>query len=286
MITQKGSGWSSPQKIPFSGVGPSIGYGVANLQCPAKNYCVVIGLNDVSLIAQQQYAQTWQDGQWGSPHVFSSTGLGNKVTIRGIHALSCPTTTWCLEVGQYVTATGRTELFDVTMSNGQWGSLSSLKGDHDSTNTNTLNSISCVASGTCVATGESAFGSGNEASVPLIMSESGGHWATARTIPIPGVTSPQLDPVQVPVVSCVRGSLCTGLVAVRSIYDTIGVATMRGSGQWNVVRVTDLGQYTEPALLALSCFKGACVALGWATAPSPASESSPVPLIVTARGAW
>jgi hypothetical protein len=123
------------------------------------------------------------------------------------------------------------------------------------------------------------------ASVPLIMSESDGQWAPARTLAIPGITSSLLDPTQVPLVSCVRDMDCTGMVASRFTYGiTIGVATLRSSGQWSVVRINDLDRYTSPTLLALSCFKSACV--GIATAAGPASGPSRVPLVVIAIGAW
>jgi hypothetical protein len=163
--------------------------------------------------------------------------------------------------------------------------MTSLTGYRDSTNDNSLTSVSCVAAGTCVATGASQFGSGDVASVPLIMSETNGKWATARTLAIPGITSTLLDPTQVPLVSCVRDMQCTGMVASRfSDGITVGVATRRGSGQWTVVRINDLGRFTSPTLLALSCFKSACVGIG--TAAGPASGPSRVPLVVTTSGAW
>ncbi len=285
MITQKGPEWSSPQPIPLSGSEPHSDFGVTALQCPSKNFCVIIGLDDVSATSQLQFAQTWQGGKWGSPHFFSPSELGDEVTTLGPRALSCPTTSWCIEVGRYETASGRITPFDATLSKGQWGPMTSLTAYRDSTNDNSLTSVSCVAAGTCVATGASQFGRGDVASVPLIMSESDGQWAPARTLAIPGITSSLLDPTQVPLVSCVGDMDCTGMVASRFTDGiTIGVATLRSSGQWSAVRINDLDRYTSPTLLALSCFKSACV--GIATAAGPASGPSRVPLVVTASGAW
>jgi hypothetical protein len=285
MIAQDRSGWSSPQQIPFPGTGPHPRYGVASLQCPAKNYCVIVGLDDVTQVVQKKYSQTWENGKWGAPHFFSQSTLGGGFATLWFNALSCPSTSWCMGVGQYQTATGRSAPFSVTMSTGRWGPLKLLTGYHGSTNDNALTSVSCVASGVCVATGASRFGRGDEASVPLIMSESGGHWAPPRTLPIPGVTSSQLDPTQVPVVSCATDSQCTGTIASFAADGlTIGVATLRGSGQWTVVRISNLGRFESPTLLALSCFKAGCV--GLATATGPPSGPARVQLVVTTSGAW
>ena len=284
MITQKGSRWSPPQTIPLTGASHS-DYGVVDLQCPATNDCVIIGLDDVSAVKQLQYAQTWRGGKWGAPHFFSPSTLGKNVTTLGSRALSCPSTTWCMEVGRSMTASGRTVPLSATMSAGRWGPLTSLTDYRASTNDNSLASISCVAINECVATGDSQFGVGEEAGVPLLMSVADGHWATPATLAIPGVTSPHLEPTNMPLVSCVRHAQCTGIVSYGyGPSFIVGVATKPHAGRWSVVRVANLGRFKSPFLVALSCFKGACVALGTASAPSGGPDI--VPLVVTSSGTW
>jgi hypothetical protein len=284
MITQEGSGWSPPQTVPLTGATTDADYGVVNLQCPATNDCVIIGIDDVSAVKQLQYAQTWQGGRWGAPHFFSTSVLGKDVTTLGSRALSCPSTSWCMEVGRYMTASGRTVPLSATMSDGQWGPLTPLTGYRASTNLNALASISCVATGECVATGDSQFGVGGESSVPLIMSVSAGHWAAPRTVVIPGVTSPRLEPTNMPLVSCVRHAKCTGVVSY-GVGDSliVGVATKPRAGRWTVVRVATFGRFKSPFVTALSCLDDVCVAIGSA---SGTSGPPSVPLVVTSSGSW
>ncbi len=266
---------------------PHSDYAVSNLQCPSKNDCVIIGLDDVSQISQVKYAQTWQNAKWGAPHFFSQSQLGKGFATMIFDALSCPSTTWCIGAGQFEASSGRSSPFSVTMHNGEWSHLTLLKGYHESTNNNGLNSISCGSIGNCVATGVSRFGTGNEASVPLIMSESGGKWAPPSTLSIPGVTSPQLDPTLVPLVSCVRNTQCTGVITLRATDGlVVGVATLRGASHWSVVRLTDLGQFTYPSLQGLWCSKSDCVAVGTGDTPAKAGGFNTVPLVVTAKGSW
>ena len=128
IITQDGSGWSSPQTIPLSGPMPHSDYAVSNLQCPSKNDCVIIGLDDVSQISQVKYAQTWQNGKWGAPHFFSQSQLGKGFATMIFDALSCPSTTWCFGAGQFEASSGRSSPFGVTMHNGEWSHLTLLEG--------------------------------------------------------------------------------------------------------------------------------------------------------------
>jgi hypothetical protein len=172
-----------------------------------------------------------------------------------------------------------------TMSKGRWGQLKSLKGYHNSTNYNSLISISCVAAGACVATGESQRNGAS--SVPLIMSESGGRWSKPRTLKIPGVTSPLYQPTLMPLVSCVSVSQCTGLVTLGVIDGfTIGAATLKGTDHWVVVRTTNLGRFRSPTLMALSCLKSVCVGVGTGYGPGPIQVRYSVPLVVTSDGKW
>jgi hypothetical protein len=284
MISQPGSGWSSSRPIPFSGAGPHPNFNVNDLQCPTKNYCVITGFVTLSKDSDSVYAETWQSGTWGAPHIFSSD-IGGHAGSVAHPTLSCPSASWCIEVGGYLPVSGRYRPVTATMSKGRWGRLKSLKGYHNSTNYNSLASISCVAAGECVATGASQRN--GVSSVPLIMTESFGRWAKPRTLAIPGVTSPLYQPTQMLLVSCARESQCTGLITLGDIDGfTIGAATLRGAGHWSVDRTTDLGRFRSPTLLALSCLKSICVAVGTGYGPGPIQVRYSVPLVVTAVGKW
>jgi hypothetical protein len=277
MITQKGSLWSSPQIIPLSGMGPHPSIDIFDVQCPSKTFCVIIGR------AAQLVALTWNSGKWSAPHDFYLSDFGKKVRDAYLPSLSCTSTDWCIAVGQDVkVASNSPQAVSATMKNGRWARPTPLVGYHDSTDGNFLGSVSCVAKGSCTATGGILFDLVNP--VPLVMTASHGHWKKAEVLTT-GLAPPPDSSTELSPVSCASDGLCTGLLTGYPSTTVIGVATTRGAGHWSVDLFTQLGAYVVPSLTALSCMKGTCVAVGNGKMPSD-GDGTFVPLIVTSHGAW
>ena len=277
MITQKRSVWSEPHVIPLSGEGPHPSFDAFAVQCPSKTLCVVIGR------AAQLVALTWNGEKWSAPHVFYLSDFGKKVRDAYLPSLSCTSTNWCIAVGQDVAeASNSPQAVSVTMKNGQWGRPTPLVGYHDSTDGNFLGSVSCVAKGSCTATGGTLFNPVNP--VPLVVTQSHGQWKKAKTLTVPGYAPPNESMALSPV-SCASDTECTGLITTYPSTLVSGVARTRGAGHWSVDLFTHLGPYFVPQLTALACLKGTCVAVGNVTTQSNGAGTR-VPVVVTSRGAW
>jgi hypothetical protein len=228
-------------------------------------------------------ALTWKSGKWSAPHVFSLSDFGKKVRDTYLPSLSCPSTSWCIAVGQYIrVASNSPQAVSVTMKKGQWGRPTPLVGYHDSKEGNFLGSVWCVANGSCTATGGTLFDLTNP--VPLVMTESRGHWKQAKILTT-GLAPPPDSSLALSPVSCASDTQCTGLITDYPSTATSGVATTRGAGHWSVDLFTQLGAFVVPSLAALSCMKETCVAVGDAKMPSD-GYGTYVPLVVTSHGAW
>ena len=284
LALQHGSGWSTVQPIPLMGLGAA-SYFITALQCPSKNACVILGLTNITVDASTPFAQTWQNGKWGAAHIFSVSALGKGASVAEM-ALSCPSISFCTAVGQFSGDHGSTTPLSVSMAKGKWGPLTAHKGYHSTTNINELTSVSCVAPGTCVATGQTVNKTNPLDGDPLIMSESAGRWAAPITLASPYPAGPYAAATQMPVVSCVSDTDCSGLVTGGTAGYPIGVATMRGAGHWSVVdtlNLAKLGKYSAPSLRALSCLTDSCVAVG-SGAVGANGAGSHVPLVVSLHG--
>jgi hypothetical protein len=277
MITQQGSAWSPPQIIPLSGMGPHPSIDIFDIQCPSTTFCVIIGR------AAQLVALTWNSGKWSAPHDFFLSDFGKKVRDAYLPSLSCTSINWCIAVGQEINvASNSPQAVSVTMKNGQWGRPTPLVGYHDSKDGNFLASVWCVAKGSCFATGGTLFDLTNP--VPLVMTESHGHWKKAKILTT-GLAPPPDSSMALSTVSCASDTQCTGLITTYPTTLTSGAATTRGAGHWSVHLFTQLGAFVVPSLTALTCMKGTCVAVGNAKMPSDGNGTF-VPLVVTSHGAW
>jgi len=251
LALQHGSGWSTVQPIPLMGLGAA-SYFITALQCPSKNACVILGLTNITVDASSPFAQTWQNGKWGAAHIFSVSALGKGASVAEM-ALSCPSISFCTAVGQFSGDHGSTTPLSVSMAKGKWGPLTAHKGYHSTTNINEL---------------------------------SAGRWAAPITLASPYPAGPYAAATQMPVVSCVSDTDCSGLVTGGTAGYPIGVATMRGAGHWSVVdtlNLAKLGKYSAPSLRALSCLTDNCVAVG-SGAVGANGAGSHVPLVVSLHG--
>jgi hypothetical protein len=272
MITQRGSVWSAPHVIPLASFDPFA------VQCPSPTLCVVIGR------AAQLVALTWNSGKWSAPHDFYLSDFGKNVRDAYMPSLSCTSINWCIVVGQDVNvASNSPQAVSVIMKNGQWGRPTTLVGYHDSTDGNFLDSVSCVAKGSCTATGGTLYDPANP--VPLVMTQSHGVWKKAKVLSKPGLALATNESMALSPVSCASDTQCTGLLTAYPSTLVSGVASTRNAGHWTVDHFTHLGAFFVPQLTALTCLKGTCVAVGNVTTQSNRAGTR-VPVVVTSRGAW
>ena len=242
--------------------------------CSSTGSCVAGGQYQDNSNDYQGLIETLASGSWTA----TSAPLGGLSSAAStdpgglLRSVSCPSTGSCVAVGQY-NASSSTQGLIETLTGGIWtattaplGGLSPAAG---SPPVDPLATLSCAATGSCVAVGMYTDASDNQQG--LIETLTGGIW-TATTAPLGGLSpAAGTDPaVTIGNQACTTTTSC---VAVGSYTDTSGnqqglIETLTG-GIWTAT-TAPLGGLspaagTKPAesLVGLSCpGTGSCVAVG------------------------
>jgi hypothetical protein len=169
-------------------------------------------------------------------------GLSSVKPSPDFNGLSCPATGSCVAVGQYQNDGGQIEGLIDTQSGGTWTAMAAptgglVPGPSTSANSTvaTLNGVSCVAVGNCVAVGRYFEDDSNpQSELGLIEVLAGGTWTplaapTAGLSPAPG-TAPAvaaLDSVScASAASCVAtGTYTDGSGDIQGLIETLSAGT-------------------------------------------------------------
>lgn len=184
-----------------------IGYGDLNdISCSGASSCVAVG----SYEAEAWNGEDWTDDTEAVVVPVANGDVGTAVEVAlpanavadstgdqdaALNSVSCDPSGTCVAVGSYVDNNGNTEAMVVSISNGQAGTavevappagnaLSDSTGKQDSE----LNSVSCEASGACVAVGDyldNAGTPGNEEAMVVPVSSAGAA-GTSTMLTLPG----------------------------------------------------------------------------------------------------
>jgi hypothetical protein len=210
---------------------PSIG----SVSCPSAAYCVAVEVSGDN--GSTPYALTWSGGSWTitSLPVPGNSDASGFLTVQSV---SCPTTSFCVAVGDYETTGQQEGGLLLTRSGGAWKATEAPPVPQADYGLG-LYSVSCPSASFCVAGGNGAF-----------VTLSGGSWTTTwATSPanvVPGdsaETSSQVDAV-----SCPTTSYCAA-VGTYSDADTKNQAgdllTLSG-GSWHATTLP-LPSNADPA---------------------------------------
>jgi hypothetical protein len=193
---------------------------LASSTCPIANGCVSVGwYSDTSGYAwgliEQQNGTSWTDTEAPQP---ANSGTGSDQSFEfgsgqcgfaePCRAVSCPSATFCVAVGQYRDSAGYYQPVVDTLSNGTWTSAEgALPGDTATDSTvvhpdGLFFSVSCASTTFCVAVGNYVNTSG--VTNGLIATLSGTTW-TAQAAPRPANASNTLN---LNTISCPTASFC------------------------------------------------------------------------------
>jgi hypothetical protein len=250
-----------------------------SVSCPSAGNCVATGAYADSSFHFQGLIETETDGAWTDSDADLSTLPSVAANPQvDLDSVSCSSVGNCAAIGSYVDGDGHTEGLLDTEVNGVWsvsevdlGQLPSVAGNP----VVDLNSISCVANGTCGAGGRYLDGNG----VPqgLLLDEVSGTWQPALEASLPSNASSDaeaVDGASLYAVSCWSPGACA---AVGS-YDATpasaeeGLALTETNGVWNSGLEVGLpsGSATDPSATLGSV---ACPAVGQCTATGSYTSS-------------
>jgi hypothetical protein len=188
-------------------------------------------------------------------------------TISGYNAVSCPSATECTAVGPYDSSDLPTA---VTETSGSWGAPTELTpplGAIASGKPPVLSSVSCPASGTCVAVGIYALSSGAE--LPMLFTETSGTWSPVGALPTPAnVESGAGEAFAPTAVDCPSAGNC---VVVGEYRGDDGLThnfadTQTSGGAFSAVQLPDVAGNSSTTIVgvsSLSCTDTSdCTAVG------------------------
>jgi hypothetical protein len=176
-----------------------------------------------------------------------------------LNSVSCPTTKSCDAVGFADTASGASETLVESFNGSAWSIVSS---PDSGTLSNSLNSVWCGSSSSCVAVGSYATSAGGEAT--LVESFNGSVWSIVSS-PSPGGSNAD-DSLNG--LSCTSSTVCTA-VGYRSSTSDAERSTLVedwNGTSWSTVSTPDPGS-TANVLNAVSCVTGStfCAAVGYSS---------------------
>lgn len=210
-----------------------------SVSCASAGNCTAVGGyadssgNSEGLIITQT-AATWAVGQEVTAPANAATNPG-----VGLASISCPTAGNCGAVGSYTANSGNnTEALLLTETAGSWsaGIEAVLPADAATFNQNAnLGSISCPSAGNCGAVGGHLFMSGPDswASQGLMVSETGGTWATGVEPSLPADASTPNPGVGLSSISCASAGNCTTVGGYSDNTPTSeGLLLTQTAGAW------------------------------------------------------
>jgi hypothetical protein len=226
---------------------------MASSACPAPTGCISVGWYDDTSghawgLIETQSGAAWTDTQAPQPSQ-AGTGIDQGVFIGSqgcgvvdvCHAISCPSTSFCIAVGGFFDTSAHSQPLLETMTNGNWvGTEAPLPGD---TATGAgppvpmayLFSVSCASSTSCVAVGQYTNTSGD--ALGFIDTLSGTTWTTLIA-PLPGASTDSF----VNDVSCVASGFCvaTGYYRDSTAGNPFnGLLLQRSGGVWTTQRAPE-----------------------------------------------
>ncbi len=231
-----------------------------SLSCPSATSCFTVGgwTNKLSGNSVTPYKLSWNGSSWSQSTVAIPAAGANTAP----EALSCPTTAFCVGVGQ---SSKNTSAVIYQYSAGKWNIL---------TNTLTFTDAGQNASVACANATHCLFANVSASKKPVIGVYNAGKITTTSLAAPAGATWSNLSSVSCSSASCtVMGVTTKGAIYAENV-STSGVVT--GS-----VALAVPSTQTSIFVSALSCTSLRCTAFGHATADGTSGDPASVPLVAT-----
>ena len=265
--TLSGSKWTvSVAPLPAGAATKTPASVLGAVSCPAAGSCIALGTYWTAALQAEGMADTLSGGQWTGAEVVLPANASKTTGLTGFYSsISCTSTTSCVGVGTFQTATTSYAGLISTLAASGWKSVESplpsnaLGGPHGYSH---LGSVACSAPGTCAAVGDYVT---SDQDLGLIDTESAGTWS-ALAAPVPSsVTIPPKDASFLNSVACPAVGTCVAVGDYRNntnfqygLIDTLSGTTWSGAQAPNPPNSDGLASLT-----ALGCSSaGSCTAGG------------------------
>ena len=236
-----GTGWTIQAAAPPPG---SYGGSLESVSCASASECVAVGVYRAPTSFQLPLIERWDGTSWTVDVAAMPTGA-SEASFFGV---SCPTTTFCLAVGQYSDPAGA-HLLAESFGAAGWSVLPTVSPGPQPL----FWAVSCTSDTACLAVGDFA-GSGYGTALAEVWD--GSAWAV-QAVPVPS-TAVLTELVGI---SC-TSSACAAVGRSGDSAGNIAALTEEWDGTaWSVVPSPSPGGFSGAWLNSVSCF-ATCVGVG------------------------
>ena len=239
------------------------------MECAAPGECVAGGTFRDAAAGNEAFVVTMTGGVWGAadPVVFAP-GVESATPDAQVDSVTCTAPGECVAGGRFADAGGGIQAFVMAMTGGVWGTATPVTYSvpQDATPFARVSSVSCVATGACVAGGLFTDGAGNERAYVVTMT--GGVWGTATPVAFPPGIENAIPDARTTAVECAAPGECVAGGTFRDVAagNEAFVVTMTGGVWGTAIPLTYVGgQNATPQAYLESAACGAvgeCVAGG------------------------
>ena len=233
---------------------------------------VAVGLVSLVPLFQVSGGASASDAVWGeaTPAEFAD-GVQRTFPQSKLESASCAFAGKCTAVGWFLNATGGTEAFTVTSTDGVWGRARPVVFADGAQNTRPqarLNSVSCVSAGNCTAVGLFTTASGGTEAFTVTSTD--GVWGEGTPAVFTNGVQSASPSATFESVSCGSAGNCTAVGSFRNTDRDFQAFTMTSrNGVWGGAApavFADGVQAASPSATfkSVSCGSaGNCTAVGW-----------------------
>jgi hypothetical protein len=221
--------------------------------CPAAGDCTAFGTYESYDYGSYPFVVNQRNGKWGKANpVGGLPGLGDTLEAAPT-SVACVSAGNCVAGGQFDNAeqSENTVPFLVREKNGAWGQAEAVPGSAPvaSVDQGNINSMSCAATGACVAVG---FYATSTTTTQFVVTGKNGVWGSAQAVP--GV--PAKD-IVITLASCAPAGTCTigGAGFSGAEHNNVFTVTER-NGRWGKVTPVPGTSLTGFQAVGLSCRAG------------------------------
>lgn len=183
VVNETRGSWGTAVEVPGTAALNSGGTAlVESVSCSAAGACAAGGYYKDGSGNRQAFVVSETNGTWGNAVEVPGTATLNSGGSAAVDAVSCAPPGACAAFGHYSDGLNY-QVFVVNKTHGSWGDAVEVPGTAalNSGGSAGVDSVSCVAAGSCTAGGYYSDGSGNEQA--FVVNEKNGTWGDAVEVP-------------------------------------------------------------------------------------------------------
>lgn len=186
IATESHGQWAQAKSVAAPlGAGADPQFSLNSVACAGTGFCVVVGTYVDSSGVRQTASTTEVFGHWGRPQGTMLPANAGVTPFAELTSVTCTGPAWCAAVGNYKDNLGNFESMALTGFFGRWSQATEISLPLDATANPfaSLNGISCVGIGLCLAVGE--YETAGPDQVAMAVATTAGHWQRAAAVQVP-----------------------------------------------------------------------------------------------------